>query len=410
MKNKKLPARAMLYAILISLLIAIIAGALIIMSFNQRMLQERAFLQERLIRNAASGMQLLLSLEEVPDKAIDLFEKQRDSLTLERSAWGLFELGRSSAFHGRDTFTKVALLGLLPQAAQQAALYLADGNSPLAVCGKTTIIGDAYLPRSGVKRGHIPNAHYQGEKMVYGDIKVSKINLPAFNEKKITELKNMPAELIANASLDQDSIIGNFANPPTIIRGQVLRIDRKVLKGHVILIAEQAIYFGANAVVEDILAFAPQIIFEEGFEGQLQAVAGDSLYVASNCRFHYPTSLGVLRSKVNEAAAFLQIDSLTELKGIVWVKELVTGRQKARAVIATSSFIEGDVYVDGYLDFQALVYGTVACRKFSLRTAASVYENHLLNATIDVTKRHKAFLLPSFWEEMGKRRAVLKWL
>lgn len=410
MKIEKLPARAMLYAILISLLVAIIAGALVSLSFSQRMLQERAFLQERLIRNAASGIQLLLSLEEPPINPIDLFDNQRDSLKLEKIPWGLFELGRSTAFHGQDSFIKVVFLGWVPQTEQRAALYLADGNSPLAVCGSTEIIGDAYLPRAGVKRGHIPNANYQGTKMVYGEIKISKINLPAFNEKKLTALKNMPTDLLANTSLEGDTIVGSFAEAPKIIKGGLLRVDNIVLKGHLILIAEQAISFGANAVVEDILVFAPQIIFEEGFVGQLQAVAGDSLYVAPNCRFLYPTTLGVLRSSDNQTAAYLHIDSLAEVKGLVWLKDLAGGRQKAQARIASSTFIEGEVYVDGFLDFQGVVYGRVACRKFSLRTAASVYENHLLNCKIDIHKRHKAFLLPDFWAIERPKKAIVKLL
>ena len=164
MMRRKLKARAMLYAILISLLIAMIAGALIALSFSQRTLQERALWRERLIRNADSGLQLLLGLDNLPSKAVDLYGKKQDSVLLSKKAWGLFEVASSQSFHGKDSISTSAMIGLKPYGKHQSALYLADGNTPLALCGETEIRGKAFLPRAGVKRGRVAGQYYSGKE------------------------------------------------------------------------------------------------------------------------------------------------------------------------------------------------------------------------------------------------------
>jgi len=50
------------------------------------------------------------------------------------------------------------------------------------------------------------------------------------------------------------------------------------------------------------------------------------------------------------------------------------------------------VYSNGFLELKGEVFGSVVCQSFILRTASSVYENHLLNTTIDITKLPKNYV------------------
>ncbi len=50
------------------------------------------------------------------------------------------------------------------------------------------------------------------------------------------------------------------------------------------------------------------------------------------------------------------------------------------------------IYSNGYVELKGSVFGSVVCAKFSLRSNSSLYDNHLLNATIDISKLPKDFV------------------
>jgi len=300
------------------------------------------------------------------------------------------------------------LLGGIPSDKTATALYLADGNTPLAICGNSFIQGTAFLPRAGVKRGRIAGQYYQGKKLIYGLKKQSKIQLPAFSKEKIAALKKLTT-LQKNQVLIEDSLVQSFRHPLQVLRAPQFILGKQVLKGHILLIAEKAIEVGPKTQIENVILMAPQITFKSGFSGQLQAIAFDSLLIEQDCHFSYPSSLGVFQQKQKSTPAYLQLDSLSTVKGFVWMKALASSRQKGKAHLAASTIVEGEVFIDAYLDFKGKVYGQVSTKKFSLRTAASVYENHLLDVTIDRSKRHKAYLSPTIWASNPLKGIVL-WL
>ena len=54
--------------------------------------------------------------------------------------------------------------------------------------------------------------------------------------------------------------------------------------------------------------------------------------------------------------------------------------------VAKKAVVYGQVFSCGTIDLKGCVYGSVLTNKFILRTPSAVYENHLLDATIDVSK------------------------
>ncbi len=94
-----LPAKALLYAILISLIIAIISGALVSLSYTQRLLQGQAIGKERLYQNVHSAIQLAMALEQPLAKTeLSLFGGANDQVSLSKQAWGLFDLVVAESF------------------------------------------------------------------------------------------------------------------------------------------------------------------------------------------------------------------------------------------------------------------------------------------------------------------------
>jgi hypothetical protein len=69
----------------------------------------------------------------------------------------------------------------------------------------------------------------------------------------------------------------------------------------------------------------------------------------------------------------------------------------------------GQIYWDGIFNISGHVNGSIACKKFLLRTPSSIYENHLMDITIDLDSLSKHYtgidLTPS-----EKIKTIIKWL
>ncbi len=400
-----LPARALIYAILISLIIAIISGALVSLSYSQRILQWQAIEQERLYQNAHSAIQLAMSLEQPLAKtSISLFEGANDQIYLTKQYWGLFDLVIAESYIKDRTYldstSKVALLGAPLAKKWQNTLYLADQNYPLVLAGNTKIQGTAYLPDEGVKGGYIAGQPYRGKKKIYGTQKKSERQLPTIQATKLASLRN--AFELAGNTFVQDSLVQSFRKAPLIIRRKIISLDNQVLKGNVILIADSLIQFGNNCQVENILAFAPVIEFETGFKGSLQAFARQLLWVGESCQFYYPSVLGILQKsnfkrEDNIGDLGIQIGSNTTIQGLILAQKTSTD-YVPKIKIAPNALIHGQIYCNADLDIRGQVEGNSIVWRSFVKNRSGYYQNYIMDAQLNYSALNKDFLLPSFLE------------
>src|SRR5207302_1905081 len=142
--NIMLKAGSLLYALSICLILALISGSLILFSYYNQLENENYRLLDKVNRNALSGFNYLLSdLDfKTNDKIkIDLFNSGEDSVDLEVRNWGLFHVALSHCKIKNFETYRIGLLGKKFDVEGRIALYLADKNSPLLLCGKTFIRG-----------------------------------------------------------------------------------------------------------------------------------------------------------------------------------------------------------------------------------------------------------------------------
>jgi len=74
-----------------------------------------------------------------------------------------------------------------------------------------------------------------------------------------------------------------------------------------------------------------------------------------------------------------------------------------------SAVVSGSLYVEGQLDIQGKVNGTVHANEFLTRTKASSYLNYMLNGEINSVDYPEYVLLP-YWSTESKCKNVAKWL
>ena len=365
----------MLLAILLATIIATGTAGLLLLLQYHRQYAAKNMRHERLRQNLASATNLLLTgyhATPVDTLALNLFDGDRDSVMLACKPWGAFNMATAWAYEGTDTLQRTFLMGKVPTPSEQFTLYLADEHLPLSVSGKTFIRGDVFLPEAGTRKSYIENEAYAYEEVVHdGTIYNSADTLPGIDTAMVGWMNNYLLQT------------NNVADS--------LTIDVLFSGGDTIVVANQMITVTAEAKLDNALLFAPHIRFEPGFRGRIQAFARDSLVVGGDCRFDYPSALGLIHipkdSLFTEFQPYLRIDSASVLNGIVFIYFPGSDQLLAKLVLAKETTVHGQVYADGLLELRGRVNGTTLCRRFTLQTSSSLYDNFILGGVMDVTAR-----------------------
>ena len=414
-------AASLVYAMVISVILAMLSSSLILLSYFTTSQIEYYSEMNRVQLNASSGMRLLLAEQKIINsqerKSLDLFGKGVDSVILEKRNWGAFEIGISNAYSKHHQFQQIAMMGGAYSEDSTIALYLEDEDKPLSLCGKTVLKGTCVLPKAGVKRAYIEGQNFVGERLVDGRTIESEKQLPAvskmFLENITSFFMNHPNEEdnVVVYEETKDSVVNSFVgNTIFLFSPDKIKIEKKKMIGNVVIISQKEIEIASDAILQDIIIYAPRIKVGRGFSGSLQIFASDTLVVEEDCKFIYPSVLGLFRTEKSVDNPAMILNEKVEVKGVVLgYQDKFDNRKNLSISIDNGCVIIGHVYCNGLLDLKGTVYGSVFCRKFILKTPSSVYENHLLNAVIDRT------LLPTYFVGFGlfeetKKKEIVKWL
>lgn len=417
-------ASSLFYAIVISLIIAIVSSSLILFAYLSRIEFDSFEMNQRINLNADSGLNLLLSKQTIvelnQEKSIDLYASGNDLVSLSRKSWGAYEILISKAVFKNTEATRIAQVGFYPDSSKSYSLYLVDEDKPLALCGKTKIKGTAYLPKAGVKRAYIEGQNFVGTTLIDGQIKQSEKTLPEFNKSLIENIttlfsKKMISEndsvVVMEKGISGDSLNNSFKNKTLILASIVaVKIADGIYSGNIVIISDKQITVSANTVLNNVILVAPKIIIEKEFKGALQAFASDSIIINKNVTLSYPSVLGLIRNEKSPAVSSILLSENDTLLGNVFSFKSNTDVLKQTGfVMQDKAVIYGQVYSNGYVDIKGTIYGSLMCSKIILSTPSSVYENHLLNAVIDRTNLSRNYVGINLVEESESKK-VVKWL
>lgn len=378
--------------------------------------------KQRVERNAMSGIALLLSSTDVPasdsKKTVDLFGRGNDSVLLSKKSWGAFEMLVSEGVSVHHRFSQIALAGNDLGGDSAMALYLADMDRPLSLCGKTEIRGTCFLPKAGVKRAYIEGQNFVGSDLINGPVNASNRNVMEVSKDLIRNIERIfNKEFVESDSVVKADEVGISSLTQTFAGRSVyyyatsaVRLDTNKLSGNIVIVSDREIFISANAMLQDVIICAPKVSIDKKFSGTLQVFASDSIIVGEECHLNYPSVLGIVRQARSCDNAAIVLKEGSEVSGMVFAyQEKFDNRKQVKLSLDKNSSVMGYVYSNGLLDLKGSVYGSVMCSKFILSTPSSVYENHLLNAVIDRTKLSKHFVGSSLTSATDNRK-VVKWL
>ena len=403
-----LNARALSYAILVSLVISLTCGVLVLLSDLHTRELEMYLQEQRLIRNLESGIALLLSgsVKDTGVRTIDLFGYGQDPVRIRVEKWGCFLSASVCATGKNDSLERNMLLGVDPASAMPHAVLLPDLKRPLVLEGPARITGSAVLPAAGVIRGKGNTAF----PLVQGPVRKGPPFLPATDTDWIRQLFGEPAQMARTLRPDAP-LTRSFSQTTLTCYVPNGLLNDITASGNVILVADEPLRVSAGCRLEDVILRAPEIVFEDGFEGRLQAFAWREIRTGEHCRFSYPSVLAVVRHRPEpETSAQIRIGQGTELQGSIRMSAFPDPYARHRVFLGENTSVTGQVWAEGEVDLRGNVTGNITCNLFVREASRGRRENVLSGATIDRTGLPEKFAAPVLFPVSGYPKMIAQWL
>ncbi len=408
-----LKASALYMVIIIALVIAVFSASLIATAYFYRLEYQKNMRFGRLQLNLNSATSILLSsaYNSAEEQKIDLFGEQTDSVIVRKERWGLFELGTVKAFTLNDTLKKAFLIAEDAEK-DQAAVYLSDEDRPLSVSGSTRITGEVQIPKAGIKQAYVEGKPYAGKELVYGTIKNSSRTLPQLSQSILDDIEKYLSDTLNNGVYTSDSISNSFFNEPKVIR--VSRsspaITNTAITGRVIILCDTVLTIGPGVQLRDVLVYAPSIVVKEGFKGSCQLFARDSVVVEKKADFEYPSAIGILK-KGEGGQPKIELGSDCRFAGIIFTHEKKRSELQTVISLGKNAIVKGEIYAAGFIKMEkpVTVEGKLSCNRFIIQTPSTLYENYLIDITINRNSRSPYYLSSPLFERKAPNQ-ILRWL
>ncbi len=412
-------ASALYIVIVIALVIAILCASLVAVAYYFRAEYQQKFRYDQLRDNLSSGINILLTARDSTyqkEKMLSLFSGTNDSVTLQREAWGVYDICFAKAFTQKDTLYKSFTIANQIDSSKWAALYVPDQDRPLSVSGKTAIVGDAFLPKAGIIEAYIYNKAYLGDKrVVIGRKLLSNKLIPPLDTVRLKQL-SLSFSGAGNKLSEKDSISCSFLHPTKVFDfGRKAATVKQInLKGNIILRSDTTLVIDSTASLENILIFAPTIVVKSGFKGNCQLFATDSISVGARCQFAYPSALGIIRSSKGKTTfqPKISLDTGSTLAGQIFTYQSSAKGLQPLITIGKADTIRGFIYSQGTLEFKekVVVGGGVMTSRFLYRSSFSLYENYLINVRLDANGLSPYYLASPITPIASKKKKILQWL
>lgn len=418
-----LKAASLIYAITIIFLTGIIASSFLLFQSLSKKESDLYLLQYRLNKNARSGIEFLMAIGDEMNydepKTISITEAEYDAVTIEKKAWGMFDIAVSSASFKNKKSELSCLIGAQFISEEKNGLYVADMDRAIAVCGKTRMDGITYLPAAGVKRAYIEGQNYIGEQLVYGTQRKSDRYIPDLNrkilERNLDRLKGKESysdSVIDFSYIQNDTLIQPFSSKTLLVKstGKII-LSQGYFEGNIIFYSPSEIQLSGNCRLRNVVLYAPKIEIGSKDTCVLQAFARDTLTVKEKSVLLYPSILGIINEEKNlKNEPLMTLEKEVLVAGSVFAFAFFPDYKKpVKVVLNENTVVFGEIYSSGEAQLQGEVYGRAITQKLTLKTNSSSYENHLLNAVIDGNKIPADFCGIELKDKRYKK-TILNWL
>ncbi len=333
----------------IVLLLVVMSSTMILMGYYHRMHIHQ------LKRSADQGVLLQqgvqLALAAYADDQLNeqwqvfpLFPEGQDSIRIKLKTWGVMEVCQLERTAPFQHWKKAFFVGQHGERLRKEALFLSDQKSPLAISGAALIKGDAALPLSGIKKNYFNRQAYSRSELVFGNISHSTAKMPPLNS-NLSEFYEKAMGLVNNVS--QDSLlrygIQQSFGSDTVAHCRLEQpwLHHAEAEGQVVISHPDSVVVMGSSSLSSIVVCAPKIIIASDYEGEIQALAADTLIVEQGAQLQYPSIL-VCLGKSKEA--LLQIEKEAQLSGQALLLCSSGEQEEQNFILEKNAQIMGSVY------------------------------------------------------------------
>ncbi|PKP20787.1 MAG: hypothetical protein CVU05_08320 [Bacteroidetes bacterium HGW-Bacteroidetes-21] len=415
-------AGALVYAVFLSIILAIVSGFFILRAYYQNQYFDNAILRESLVSDVNSAYNVLLeNWSVIKDKdaaEIDLYSDDEHIVIVQKKAWGFYENIICKSIRNNIEYSKKAMVGDNVFTGEGVALYLCDYNNYLSLCGNTILKGICWLPKKGVKPAFIEGKSFSGSKYVEGTIKQSESTLPEINKNLILYHKDylegkskVQDSLIWYESVEKDTIINSFNNKTLCLYSDnVLTLEDKTIIGNIIVKSAKGIVIEPSTNIRDIVLYAPYLEVKEGFKGSFQSINSDSILIKEDCELMFPSVLALIISDEIDVIKYINIDENSIVSGaVILYNEKLLQNNKSILRIEKDAVVNGQVYCNSFTDHKGRIFGSLYTSKLLLETKSAIYESHLLDSEVNFKDLSTYYSGSSLFENYTKKE-VIKWL
>ena len=155
------------------------------------------------------------------------------------------------------------------------------------------------------------------------------------------------------------------------------------------------------------------IKIENNFRGKGQFFATDSLVIGKDVVLDYPSVTGLYALDSMQSTAKLFIDENTQIGGLVFLYRRELNEQMDIIDLGKNSKIHGNIISFGLLKYSdpVQINGSLHCYRIITERPSSLYENYLINLTLERKKMQPYFIRPYFFSgDRQVEKGIVSWL
>lgn len=413
--NQQLNASSLLLAIFISFIIGTLSCLLILRVYYYQHNRNLTNAVEKRYSTLESAISLALSDASLApfNFSDNLFANDNIVTTISSRNWGIYRATTIKIADNHTVVTKNFLSGVQPGGIFTACLYLADHNKPLRLVGNALLKGDVYLPKNGITPGYIDGETYTGE--LFDGIQKTSTDGPAsfINKEMMSSILSLLDSTVKEKpAAGGDSVTQSFTDEVRYISYQKKLQLEGYYKGQLIIHSNEMIEVTSNCSLENVIISAPYIKIDEGFTGQLQLFATDSISIEKNCHLRYPSAVMLIK-KENKISmpAVLRIQENCIIDGTI-ITYVADPKDEIRSLawLGENFTLNGILLIDGFVSLNGTIRGTLVADNIIIRKNSMIYDNYIMNTTINRAALSSHFLAPAIFISPNPQNDILQWL
>jgi len=401
---KKLTSGALQLAVIISFIVVLLCSFFIFYLNISSSFIDKEQLLLRQIRNTNSLINESLCALSLENKSLVELYNNQDSIKLDIQPWGAYKIIQAQTF-GSVPIKQSFLIGNSPDTL--TALYVLNDEQYLALGGNTVIKGTLYAPKLGVRAQMVGNKGFSGK---YGIVEESKKELPALSSEFVEQIQQYYKLLQSFSSpviLVKDSLVNSFFEETIVLANS--EFIPSYMRGNIILVDDSKIELTATMNCKDIICVAPFIKVEDGFKGNVQLFATDSIIIESGAKLAQASFLAVINNDMQyNDKLHITIEKNARICGGIYFKAPQYYKNYSGIILDEDATCIGEVYSENAICNKGRICGSAYAKQFYSPVRNGIKVNMLFNSKFAAVPSNLHYVSPVLIERNASWNKIRK--